>query len=147
MPKQTNAERVLACIARNPDWNDVRIANSLALPIAFIRSIMRGDPITETAAPPASGGVVTLASIREKLDTRAAIVREINTLAPDQLIDEREMRTRACGHDQSRFRRTVENNADFFRQYRIKLRLDEGEARWYWARAETIAEATRIKDM
>lgn len=152
MPKKTNAERVLSCIARHPDWNDIRVAKSLALPIGFTRSAMRGDPISEAFAfsvspGRASGGIISLGAVREKLDTRAAILREISALPADQLIEDREMRQRACGHDANRFRRTVENNADFFRQYRIRLRLDEGEARWYWGRAETISEATRLRDM
>jgi len=150
MPKQPNAQRVMACIARNPEWNDVRIANSLALSIHYVRAVMRGEnPADTTALPdqPRSAGVVSLSSIREKLDTRAAILREVATMPTDQLIEEREMRQRVCGHDANRFRRTVENNADFFKAYRIKLRLDEGEARWWWARAETVAEALRLRDL
>ena len=151
MPKKSNAERVLTCIAKHPDWDVVRVANSMCISREFVRSIMRGEPVAEEGSPQAlcraSGAVITLGAVREKLDTRAAIIKEISALPTDELIEDREMRQRACGHDATRFRRTVENNADFFRQYRIKLRLDEGEGRWYWGRAETVAEALRLREM
>jgi hypothetical protein len=150
MPKQSSLDRVVACIARHPDWDEIRIANSLAISRHFVRSVMRGESPVDLPALPcparASAGVVSLAAVREKLDTRSAIIREISALPGDQLIEDRELRQKACGHDANRFRRTVENNADFFKQYRVKLRLDEGEARWYWGRAETIAEALRLRD-
>uniref|UniRef100_A0A6H1ZDZ2 Uncharacterized protein n=1 Tax=viral metagenome TaxID=1070528 RepID=A0A6H1ZDZ2_9ZZZZ len=53
---------------------------------------------------------MSLSAIREKLDTRVAILREVAALPADQLIDERELRTCAAGTDANRFRRTVENN-------------------------------------
>ena len=150
MPKKSNAERVMECIAKHPDWDDVRVANSMCISRNYVRSIMRGEPVVEPGeqqAPARSSGcIITLGAVREKLDTRAAIMKEISALPADELIEDREMRQRAIGHDATRFRRTVENNADFFRQYRIKLRLDEGEGRWYWGRAETIAEALRLRE-
>jgi hypothetical protein len=30
---------------------------------------------------------------------------------------------------------------------RIKLRLDEGEPKWWWGHAEDVAEAQKIRDI
>ena len=147
----TDTERIIRCIERHPGWTDKQVRNSLDIRIDTIRAVRMGLPAPlATDHPPAStrpGGIVSLSAIREKLDTRAAILREVAALPADQLIDERELRTRAAGTDANRFRRTVENNGDLFRAYRIKLRLDEGEPRWYWGQTETVAEAQGLRDL
>jgi len=143
-----DVERVVRCLSRHPDWADKRIRNSIGVPIETVRAVRNGLPIPAPGeqVDPKPTGTVSLSVVREKLDTRAAILREITALPADQLIDERELRQRAAGRDANRFRRAVENNGDLLRAYRIKLRLDEGDPRWYWGQAETIAEAQRLRD-
>jgi len=143
----TSEERIIKCLQRHPDWSDKRIRNSLDISINLVRAVREGTPIPEQPVVHVRPGIVSLSAVREKLDTRAAILREVSSLPTDQLIDERELRQRAAGNDANRFRRTVENNGDMFRAYRIKLRLDEGDARWYWGRSETVAEAQRLRDL
>jgi len=148
----TREERIRAALARHPDWDDSRIANSMAryhVPVREIRLIRQGQPLP-SPIPEAKpeGGLVSLQKIIEKYDIRSAIFRELAALPKGQLIAEAELCQRATGQDRNRFRRTVENNADEFRPYRIKLRLDESsEGKFYWGHPEDIAEAQRIRDL
>lgn len=91
-----------------------------------------------------AGRILTLAQVIEKFDIPAAIRRELAQLPRGQLILEAELCQRTAGSDKQRFRRCVENNADAFRPYRIRLRIDEGDPRWYWGGQIDIEEAQRI---
>lgn len=98
----------------------------------------------EAVAP----GIVTLAKVKEKFDVLTAIKREVGKIGKGQLIPEALMCERTSGRDRNRFRRTVENNADELTPFRVKLRLDDSsEGKWYWGRAEDVAEAVRIRDL
>jgi len=104
-----------------------------------------GGPAVSTApVRPEGAGFVMLAKVIEKYDIAAAIRRELAVLPKGRLILETELCQKTAGTDRNRFRRTVENNAEAFRAYRIKLRLDDGEPKWYWGGMSDIEEATRI---
>ena len=94
-----------------------------------------------------TSGFVSLEKIKTKLDIAAAILRELETVPKGTLIAEQELCQRAAGQDRNRFRRAVENGEDTFRTRRVRLKLDEGEARWFWGHAEDIAEALKIRDL
>ena len=155
-----NEERIKACIARHPDWDSGRVANSLAVKIAEVEAI-RGPVIPvrpgETIYPghpkadppaPAAAGLISLEKVKARYDIKAAIFREIGKLGKGKLISENDLAQRAAGNDRNRFRRTVENNADDFEPHRIKLRLDDsGDGKFYWGRREDIGEAKRIRDL
>ena len=143
------ADRIAACIARHPDWNDKRVAKAIACRMHEVEAVRAGNPASEPEprSTPKAVGIVTLDTVREKLDIRAAIHRETLRIRPGQLVEEREMRARTAGNDAARFRRAVENHEDEFAPFRLKLRLTDGEARWWWGRADTVAEAAKIRDM
>src|SRR4030042_132879 len=82
-----------------------------------------------------SSGIVTLEKVINRFDIKAAILRELGKIEKGTLILEQELCQRAAGQDKNRFRRTVENNADLFRLNRVKLKLDEGEPKYYWGSA------------
>jgi hypothetical protein len=138
---------------RHPDWTDPRISNSLSrwhISVKEIKLVREGQ-LVPNALPekkPDAGGIVKLSKVIERYDVRSAIIRELAKLPRGSLIAESEFCVRAAGTDRNRFRRTVENNADEFRPYRIKLRLEvSSEDKWYWGHPEDIAEAQRIKEL
>lgn len=103
---------------------------------------------SEKTKTPEINPFVTLTAIREKLDIGEAIKREITKIPKGKLISEDEMCRRTSGKDRNRFRRAVDNNADFFRAHRVKLRLDEGgDGKFYWGQAADVAEAVALRDM
>lgn len=96
---------------------------------------------------PASSGVVTLEKIKSRFDITATIMRELEKVEKGTLISEAELCQRAAGYDKNRFRRTVENNEELFHSHRVKLKLDEGDPKWYWGAKSDIEEATRMRDL
>jgi hypothetical protein len=106
-----------------------------------------GEP---KAAPEPSGnsGYVSLESICKKFDVKGAILREVGKIPKGKLIAEAEFCMRTAGKDRNRFRRACDNNAEEFRPYRIKLIIDDsGDGRFFWGRAEDVAEALRMRDL
>ena len=102
----------------------------------------------DKATTPQAAAFVSLSSIREKLDIAEAIKREIQKIPKGKLILEDEMCRRTAGKDRNRFRRAVDNNAEFFRAHRVKLKLDDGgEGKFFWGQDADIAEAVRIRDL
>jgi hypothetical protein len=161
-------QRIAACIARHPDWDATRVTNSIAgAHVAQVRAIMSGaapgpgetiypghpkaDIEPAAIAPVKSvplSGFVTLDKIRARYDTRESILRELGKIPRGKLISENDLAQRAAGKDRSRFRRTVENNADDFEPHRVKLRLDDSaDGKFYWGGRDDIAEAKRICDL
>lgn len=143
--KMTPHERIIGCIQRNPDWPDWRIAKSADVHVNDVRAIKSGTAI---APPPENAGLISLEKVINHYDIKTAIKRELLALPRGQLIIESELCIKAAGSDRNRFRRTVENNADEFRAYRVKLKLDDSsDGKWYWGNPEDIAEAQRIRDL
>jgi hypothetical protein len=148
-------EKIKRCIERHPDWTDMRIANTVSTSIGNIRAAREGRPlvvpipnaVTPNPAPPSDSGLITLDKVLQRYDIRSAIIRELALIPKSKLISEVELCQRAVGTDKNRFRRTVENNEAEFRPFRIRLKLDEGEARWYWSDKETIEAAQRMRDL
>jgi hypothetical protein len=107
--------------------------------------VERAGPLPAPPAQAPGAGFVTLAQVIEKYDVAAAIRREIAQLPKGRLLLEQELFQRTAGTDRSRFRRTVENNAEAFRPFRIKLRLErDEEPKWYWADPDTIGKAMKL---
>ena len=98
-----------------------------------------------TVATPASG-LINLSQVIERYDIASAIRREIAALPKGRLILETELCQKTAGTDRNRFRRTLDNNADGFKAFRILLKLDEGEKKWYWGSISDISEALKIRD-
>lgn len=92
-------------------------------------------------------GVVTLEKIKNRFDIAAAIMRELEKVEKGTLIAEAEICQRAAGYDKQRFRRTIENNEEKFLPFRVLLKLDEGDKKWFWGSAADIAEALRMRDL
>jgi len=144
-------EKIKAAIARHPDWDDGKIANYgvKGVRVFQVKAVRAGEPIPAKVeeAPKDSVGFVSLERIIQKFDIRSAILRELGTIPKDKLISEVELCQRAAGTDKNRFRRTVENNEAEFRPLRIRLKLDEGEPKWYWGEKTTVEAAQRIRDL
>lgn len=150
MNPMTVEEKIKAAIERHPDWDDLRIANSCSAPIAAVRAIRAGEPIPANQvlmSAQEGAGLVSLEKIIQKYDIKAAIERELATLPKGKLIEENELCRRAAGTDKQRFRRTVENNEEFFKVRRIRLKIEDGEPRWFWGSVQDIAEALKIRDL
>jgi len=148
----SNEDRVKLCIKRHPDWPDGRISNSLNIRMKEIEAIRLGIPVAsqESAAAPVAGvgAAVSMSDVRQKLDTAAAIRREIVAIKRDHLVPEEELCRLTAGRDRNRFRRAVDNNPELARAHRIKLRLDEStEGKFFWGHAEDITEAARLRDL
>jgi hypothetical protein len=150
-------EKIRRCIERHPDWGDVRIANSIGCRRPLIQAFREGKslsaipdlppPVPAQIPPMPESGLISLDKVLQRYDIRAAILRELALVPKGKLLSEVELCQRAAGTDKNRFRRTVENNEAEFRPLRIRLKLDEGEAKWYWAGRETIEAAQRIRDL
>lgn len=143
-------DRLRDCLSKHPDWPDERIAAAIVgSRREMVRAMRAGEPIAPIVeeAKKAEAGTITLAAVRQRYDTAAAIREELARLKPGALILEREFCQRTAGKDAARFRRTVENCPEF-RANRVKLRLGEdvGEGAWYWSDAKTITEAVRLRD-
>ena len=102
-----------------------------------------GEPVVPAPKPL---GIITLAMVKDRYDVVSAIRREVSAITKGQLIPEAEVCQRAAGRDRYRFRRAIENRVDEFRAFRVKLRIDEGEPKWYWGSAEDVAKAIEIRD-
>jgi len=150
-------EKIRGCIERHPDWDNVRIANSIGTRRGNIAAFREGRalniavlvPIAATSTtPPTESGLISLDKVLQRYDVRSAILRELALIPKGKLISEVELCQRAAGMDKNRFRRTVENNEAEFRLLRIKLRLDDStDGRWYWGAMTDIAEAQKIRDL
>jgi len=148
-------QKIKNCLARHPEWDDIRVANSVNTRIGNVRAVREGrslaipDPtaIIPNPVPPAESGLISLEKVIQKYDIRSAILRELAQIPKGKLIPEAELCQRAAGTDKNRFRRTVENNEAEFRPLRILLKLDEGEKRWYWADKETTDACQRMRDL
>ena len=146
------------CLKAHPDWDAERLRNALRrwhATTAEIRAASAGGTVPAVPATKAAGKakterpagrVVTLAAIRERFDVLAGIKRELARLGDGELIEEADIRERVSGRDATRFRRAVENNAQAVEPLRTKLRLTEGEARWYWGKPSAVAEAAKWRD-
>ena len=110
-------------------------------------SMLKDETVIQavTIVTPASG-LINLSQVIEKYDIASAIRRELATLPKGRLILETELCQKTAGTDRNRFRRTVENNADGFRAFRILLKLDEGEKKWYWGSISDVEQALKIRD-
>jgi hypothetical protein len=110
-------------------------------------STLKDDPVTQvlTIVAPASG-FINLSQVIEKYDVASAIRRELAALPKGRLILEAELCQKTSGTDRNRFRRTLDNNADGFRAFRILLKLDEGEKKWYWGSISDVEQALKIRD-
>jgi len=150
-------EKIRGCIERHPDWDNVRMAKSIGTRIGNIVAFREGKPLTvrvdipiaSTAnpTPVVESGLISIDKVLQRYDVRAAIFRELALIPKGKLLSEVELCQRAAGTDKNRFRRTVENNETEFRSLRIRLKLDEGEPKWFWADKETIESAQRIRDL
>jgi len=106
-----------------------------------------GEPKAE---PEASGnsGYISLDAVCKKFDVKGAILREIGKIPKGKLIAETEFCARTAGKDRNRFRRCLDNNADEFRPYRIKLTIDDSsDGKYFWGRGEDIEQALRMRDL
>ena len=101
----------------------------------------------DSTRPPKSGGVITLEKIKNRFDISSAIMRELEKVEKGTLISEAELCQRAAGYDKNRFRRCVENGEELFRMRRVKLKLDEGDPKWFWGSVEDIEAATKMRDL
>ena len=145
-------------VQNHPDWPVERLRNALRawrVPTAEVRAELARQGIAAKGPSPradkptvktASGRVVTLAAIRERFDVLAAVKRAVAALGDGELIEEADLRERVAGRDATRFRRAVENNAEAVEPLRVRLRLNDGEPRWYWGRPATVAEAAKWRD-
>jgi len=155
----TREERIKACIVRNPDWANYRVANSTGARCAEIEAVRRGRSVPERIEAPALSprvfvapgesvsGLISMEKVVARYDVKSAILREIAAVPGEALMLETELCLRTSGQDRNRFRRTVENNEVEFKPLRVKLRLDDStEGKWYWGHPKTIAEALKIRD-
>ena len=150
-------EKIRHCIERHPDWDNVRMANSIGTRTRNIVAFREGKPLTvpvyipiaSTANPTSivESGLISIDKVLQRYDIRAAIFRELALIPKGKLLSEVELCQRAAGTDKYRFRRAIENNEAELRPFRIRLKLDEGEAKWFWADRETIEAAQRIRDL
>jgi hypothetical protein len=143
-------ERLRACLAKHPDWEDKRITAAIrGATYAIVAAVRAGAPVAPIIeeAKKAEAGTISLDAVRARYDVAAAIREELARLKPGVLVLEREFSIRAAGKDASRFRRTVENCPEF-RANRVKLRLDQdaGEGAWYWGQQQTVTEAVKLRD-
>lgn len=144
-------DRIKACIARHPDWDADRVNNSIAgSNMAMIRAIMAGGAVpveSTTVLKPESSAYVSLDKIRARYDIAAAIEKELLKLPGGKLILESEFCQRVAGYDKNRFRRCVENNEERYAHRRVKLRLDDGDPKWFWGNREDVEAAQRMRDL
>lgn len=147
----TQEERIRRCIAKHPDWTDARIQNSVKGRMELIQAVRAGvSPTLQTGeSKPLEGNgnaaLVSLDKIIARYDIKGAILRVIGELPKGKLIVEAELCQRTAGSDRNRFRRTVENNQEEFKAFRIKLRLDESaEGKWFWGHVSDIEQAQKI---
>ena len=141
----TTHERIVAALARHPDWPISRLAMSSNAKVEEVRAVKAGVPMTPK---PENSSLVSLDKIIAHYDIKSAIIREVAALPKGQLIVEGELCLKAAGADRNRFRRCVENNAEEFKVLRVKLKLDDSsEGKFYWGHAADIAEAQRIRDL
>ena len=93
-------------------------------------------------------GYVSIEKIISHYDIKSAIFRELQKIPKGKLISQNDFCLRAAGTDKYRFNRTLENNPDEFRAFRIKLKIDDsGEGKWYWGGESDILEALRMRDI
>jgi hypothetical protein len=150
----TLEERIKGSVSRHPDWDDRHVSRTIrGATLAVVKAVREGRPVVpppviEDPVESAEVGTITLAQVRARYDVAAAIRDYVAGLKPGALKLEREVCQQTAGKDATRFRRTVDNNADEFRAFRIKLKLDQDqpEGSWFWGNKETIAEALKLRD-
>jgi hypothetical protein len=146
-----------AAIRRNleqhPDWDFKRRVGALKRWRVTIRELReatgKAKPATgKAAAPPAvrRPGTVSLADLKARWDIMGAIRREIAKLRDGEPLPEAELRTAAAGGDAARFRRALDADPAAVERLRVRLKLDSNEARWYYGRERTVAEAAALRD-
>jgi hypothetical protein len=155
----TTEDRIKAALLRNPNRDDRHVAKALLVPIAAVRAVRAGGAIPGggqgggqgVPAPevPVNGaGLISLDRIRERYDITAAILQALAKLPHGKLLRESDLCQLTAGSDRTRFRRAVENNADKFREFRVRLRIeDSGDGTFYWGSREDVAEAVRMRDL
>lgn len=143
------ANRIAACIAKHPDWTDKRVTCAIVgAHIADCAAVRAGNPISVPQATPAATGVIDLEQVRRHYDLFSKIQQEIKGIPHGKLIAEDELRQRVAGSDRNRFRRTVENNLDALKTYRVKLKLEEGtDGKVFWGNVEDVAAALKMRDL
>ena len=110
-------------------------------------STLKDGAVTQEVIPVTPAvGLISLSQVIEKYDIASAIRRELASLPKGRLILETELCQKTAGTDRNRFRRTLDNNADGFRAFRILLKLDEGEKKWYWGSISDVEQALKIRD-
>jgi hypothetical protein len=148
------SDKIKRCLDKHPEWTNKQVAKSTGARYGEIEAVRRGEPVPKTGTPeafpepaPAAAGV-SLSSIRERLDIAAAITRALSNVKRGTLLPEEELCRMTAGRDRNRFRRAVDNHPDLARTHRVKLRLDDSsEGKYYWGRADDVAEALRLRDM
>ncbi len=155
----TIEERIKRCLSRHVEWEDVRTAKSVGCRVADVRRVREAtdsvpfipdkakakaspEPISETAP-----GLISLATVREKYDVASAIEKAVLGIPKGKLISDSEMCARVCGSDRARYRRCLDNFAARLNPFRIKLKLDDGEPKYYWGRRSDIQEASRLREL
>jgi hypothetical protein len=88
-------------------------------------------------------GFVSIKDIRAKYDTRSAILEKMKVIPRGEFLPESEFSALVSGSDRGRFRRCVDLYSSEFSSYRIKMKLTEGEPKWYWGHPDDIIEARK----
>ena len=91
--------------------------------------------------------LVDIGKVRERYDIDDAILRGVNEIPEGKLILETEFIRLVCHQNYVTFHRYINSNESKFSKYRLKLKLDYGDPKWYWGRESTIKEAKRIKEI
>ncbi len=91
--------------------------------------------------------LVDLNKVYEFYSVEEAIMRGIDNIPEGKLILETEFIKVICRKDFCKFHRFVSSNEEKFGKYRIKLKLDFGDSKWYWGKENTVLEAKRIRDL
>jgi len=123
------------------EWN-IGVTESAVDNVRYIHNVKKSAEIKS------QDGYVSIEKIISHYDIKSAIFRELQKIPKGKLISQNDLCLRAAGTDKYRFNRTLENNPDEFRAFRIKLKIDDsGEGKWYWGAAEDIGEALKMRDL
>jgi len=154
----TLTERIRACMEKHPEWTDRRVSGSIrGATLTSVHNVRAGVPIQEQEEKEGDvtkeekqsvSGIISLDVVRLRYDTLASIRRELKKIPFGKIIPERELCFRSAGKDNARFRRTVENNIEEFKNNRVKLKLDQeaSDGQWWWGSAGDVKEAIRLRD-
>lgn len=140
------------CLNKHPDWTLRRISNATGCSVVVIREAIEKLGLGESRDVIIQQRIyntepsVSLSQLEKRYDIRAAIKVALGNLPEGRLILESEMSQRVVGDERNRFRWFLDTNLAEYQDYRIKLRLDGGPARWYWGTKDTIKKARIIVD-